>query len=191
MAKYGIVESTKLTEPCFDFESTVDVENGMLVVKGDLVEGERMVYEGGFPSAAQLATEKLYLVANPAWNYDTSSTINQNEEEYINKAGRAYRVYALKDTNRFKVTDYTIDPIDSNTPIAEGQFVVAQADKGKMKAVAATPTGVAFYGKVIAIDQSGFPFAIGSAGTPMGEYGYALNGVMNKVLVEVVRNDAV
>lgn len=90
MAKYGVVETTKITEPCFDVKATIDVENGWVVKKGDIVTGEKAIYKAEVPAT----TDEVYLVANSAWDYNDSSIINQNEENYINKSGKPFRVFS-------------------------------------------------------------------------------------------------
>ena len=73
---YMVAESTFLPKSvCFSLQSDTDVENGAIVGKGDLVEGETSVYE-----AETDYSTGMYLVLNPAWSYDTSRMVNQNEE---------------------------------------------------------------------------------------------------------------
>lgn len=181
MANYGVVYTTNLSG-CdnYSFQSAVAIENGSLVTKGNLVANEREIYEAVAPATATLATEKVYLVANPAWSYDDSYAKNQNEDQFINVAGNSFRVYELKANKRFKVTDYSITPIDGTTPVAVGQYVGLA--NGSMKPVAsvAKPAGSAFVGKIIAVDQTGFGYSVGSAGT--------VNTITKMVLIEVVAN---
>lgn len=92
MNEFMTVETTNVYGcPCFSLQSTVDVQNGAVVGKGDLVTGESSIY-----AALDDYSDGIYLVANPAWSYDTSRQVNQNEENYINKAGIPFRVYGLK-----------------------------------------------------------------------------------------------
>ena len=182
MAIYGRVETTLLpNSENYSFQTNTEIENGMVMNMGALVAGERSIYVGAIPTTATMANGEVYLVANPAWNYENPTATSRNEENFVNKADHPYKVYKLRKDNRFKVSDYTIDAIDGSTPIAVGQFVAPQNGSGKLKASTSAPT-TGFAGKVIAIDQSGFPFAVGSAGV--------LDGPFQMVLIQVLSNGA-
>ena len=49
MANYNVVETTKVSGRCFDFVYDKDIENGSLIAKGELVDGERNIYEAKIP----------------------------------------------------------------------------------------------------------------------------------------------
>ena len=102
---YGIFESTHITGRNFSFVSDIALENGMLVHKGELasdVQGTE-VYRAVVPTAATLtANEPVYVIGNPAWNYDTSSIVNQNEDKYFIPARKIFRVYQLNVTDKFE-----------------------------------------------------------------------------------------
>ena len=111
---YMVAESTFLPRSvCFSLQSDTDVENGAIVGKGDLVEGETSVYE-----AETDYSTGMYLLLNPAWSYDTSRMVNQNEENYINKAGIAFRAYRLEKDMKYKVYN-----LDLTTPFVVGAGV--------------------------------------------------------------------
>ena len=168
---YMCVETTFVPRSvCFSLQSESDVENGAIVGKGDLVDGETSVYEAETDYSAG-----MYLVANPAWSYDTSSLVNQNEENYINKAGVAFRAYRLEKDMKFKVYN-----LDLETPFAVGDGV--KFESGKY----AKDTGGSPKLKVVAVEDFGFPFCVGSQGTLNGNYGYAVGETMKKYTIEVV-----
>jgi hypothetical protein len=111
---YMVVETAFVPRSvCFSLQSASNIENGAIVGKGDLVEGETSVYE-----AETDYTDGMYLVANPAWNYETYRATDQNEENYINKAGVAFRAYRLEKDMKFKVYN-----LDLETPFVEGDHV--------------------------------------------------------------------
>ena len=171
---YGIFESTNINPGRnYSFVATVDLENGMLVHKGDLVAGSKDVYEAIIPTTASINAEPVYVVGNPAWSYDSSSIINQNEEEYIIKAGKVFRVYNLKATDKFAIADYGID----GTPVV-GQYVAPQNGSGKLAASASAPS-TAFVGKVIKIADMGYQYFVGQI----------VDQRTKKVIIEVVKND--
>ena len=151
-------------------QKDTDIENGAIVGKGDLIEGETSIYE-----AIDDYTDGMYLVANPAWNYEVYKATDRNEENYINKAGIAFRTYRLEKDMKFKVYN-----IDVDTPFAVGDGVKFEGGK-YVKDDGGTPKL-----KVVAVEDFGFPFCVGSGGTLNGDYGYAVGEVMKKYTIEVV-----
>lgn len=188
--RYGVVETTKITEICYDFvNDTTDIENGWVVKKGDIVTGERNVYTAEIPAA----TDEVYLVANPAWSY-TNIPSEQGEENFINVKKKVFRGYGLAPTNKFGVTDYTITDGDT---IAVGNYVGVDGTTMKLKNLGSTkPTGVGFYGKVTEIENTGIYPCINIAtvtspsGTPPTGGGEIV-AEGKKVIIEVVKNETV
>lgn len=168
---YMVAESTFLPRAvCFSLQSDTDIENGAIVGKGDLVEGETSVYE-----AETDYSTGMYLVLNPAWSYDTSRMVNQNEENYINKAGVAFRAYRLEKDMKYKVYNADVD-----TPFVKGDAVKFEGGK-YVKDEGGSPKL-----KVVDVEDFGFPFCVGSQGTLNGDYGYSVGEVMKKYTIEVV-----
>lgn len=168
---YMVCETTFVPRSvCFSLQSESDVENGAIVGKGDLVEGETSVYE-----AEAAYTDGMYLVANPAWSYDTSSVLNQNEENFINKAGVAFKAYRLEKDMKYKVYN-----VEASTPFAVGDGLKFESGK-YVKDEGGSPKL-----KVVAVEDFGFPFCVGSQGTANGNFGYAVGETMKKYTIEVV-----
>ena len=168
---YMVAESTVLPMSVWcSLLSDTDVENGAIVGKGDLVEGETSVYE-----AETDYSTGMYLVANPAWSYDTSSVLNQNEENFINKAGVAFRAYRLEKDMKYKVYN-----VDAAAPFAVGDGLKFESGK-YVKDDGGSPKL-----KVVAVEDFGFPFCVGSQGTANGNFGYAVGETMKKYTIEVV-----
>lgn len=170
---YMTVETTFVPRSvCFSLQGTADIENGAIVGKGDLITGETDVY-----AVKDDFSDGKYLVANPAWNYEVYKATDRNEENYINKAGVAFRTYRLEKDMKYKVSN-----LDLAEELAEGDAVTF-AD-GKYAKDATGDAGL----KVIHVEEVGFPFCIGSAGYDAGsEYGYAVGEVMKKYTIEVVK----
>lgn len=195
MANYNVVETTNLYgSKALSFQATSDIENGFLIAKGDLVTGEKEIYTANVPKA----TDEVYLVANPAWSYDDNKSTDQNEENFINKAGIAFRGRQLKKDNKFKVYSTGITPITTTDTdpvtkeIAVGQYVTVDGTTYKPKAVEAAPS-TGFVGKVVDIEEIGFPYCIGSIGQAVTvgkdvSMGYAADTRVTKVTIEVVKN---
>lgn len=182
MAKYNIVETTKVSGRCFDFIADVDIENGSLVATGDLVDGERNIYKAKIPAAG----DEVFLAANPAWDYDDSRTVNQNEDNFINKAGKPFRVYGLLAINhdKFGVEDYGIT-VNAGSEIAVGDYVTVDGTTMKIKDVGTTAPAATygFVGQVVEIEDYGFAYCTGTAGN--------VGTVGKKVIIQVIKNQTV
>ena len=170
---FMVAESTNLTGArIFSLQATKDIQNGAIVAKGDLVTGEKSVYK-----ADDYTTGDKYLVLNPAWSYDNNRMTDQNEENYVNKAGVSFRAYKLEKDMKFKISN-----------IAEtfniGDEIEYNATSGKYQV--GSSTGL----KVVDKEEVGFPYCIGSIGVKVvgdsgNEYGYATGAKTVKYTVEV------
>ena len=172
---YMVVETTLVDGArLFSLQSTKDLQNGAVVGKGDLVTGEREIY-----NALDDVTGGKYLVANPAWSYDDSRLVNQNEENYINKKGVAFRAYRLEKDMKYKISN-----IDETFSV--GDYVKYNATAGKYEKDSSNASGL----KVVAVEEVGFPYCIGSIGAKVvgdsgNEYGYATGAKTTKYTIEV------
>lgn len=172
---YMVVETTLVDGArLFSLQATKDIQNGAIVGKGDLVTGEREIY-----NALDDFSKGKYLVANPAWSYDDSRLINQNEENFINKANVAFRAYRLEKDMKYKI--YNIDET-----FVVGDYVEYNATTGKYEKDSSNASGL----KVVAIEEVGFPYCIGSIGAQVvgdsgNEYGYATGAKTTKYTIEV------
>lgn len=168
---YMVAETTFVPRSvCFSMQSDTDVENGAIVGKGDLVDGETSIYEAETDYSAG-----MYLVAHPAWNYEVYRSTDLNEENYINKAGVPFRTYRLEKDMKYKVYN-----LDLDTPFVVGDGVKFEGGK-YVKDEGGSPKL-----KVVAVEDFGFPFCVGSGGTLNGDYGYAVGEVMKKYTIQVV-----
>lgn len=172
---YMVVETTLVDGArLFSLQSTKDLQNGAVVGKGDLVTDEREVY-----NAIDDVTGGKYLVANPAWDYDDSRLVNQNEENYINKKGIAFRAYRLEKDMKYKI--YNVD-----ATFSVGNYVKYNAATGEYEVDGTNASGL----KVVAVEEVGFPYCIGSIGAKVvgdvgNEYGYATGAKTTKYTIEV------
>ena len=172
---YMVVETTLVDGArLFSLQSTKDLQNGAVVGKGDLVTGEREIY-----NALDDVTGGKYLVANPAFSYDDSRLVNQNEENYINKKGIAFRAYRLEKDMKYKISN-----IDETFSV--GDYVKYNATAGKYEKDSSNASGL----KVVAVEEVGFPYCIGSIGAKVvgdsgNEYGYATGAKTTKYTIEV------
>ena len=172
---YMVVETTLVDGArLFSLQATKDIQNGAIVGKGDLVTGEREIY-----NAIDEVTDGKYLVANPAWSYDDSRLVNQNEENCINKKGIAFRAYRLEKDMKYKISN-----VDETFSV--GDYVKYNATAGKYEKDSSNASGL----KVVAVEEVGFPYCIGSIGAKVvgdsgNEYGYATGAKTTKYTIEV------
>lgn len=187
MAIYGVAESTNITGKPMSFVYGANIENGSVVKKGAIMEGEREIYAAGIPAKG----DEVFFVANPAWSYK-NGTIEQNEDNYINVANKPFRVYTLLADNhdRFGLLDYGITPVTSGTEElapAVGDYIGVDGTSVKLKNLGATaPADAAdrgFIGKIVDINTYGCAIPTGTAGT--------ISTVAKMVVIEVIKNETV
>ena len=171
---YMVAESTNLTGArIFSLQATKDVQNGAIVGKGDLVTGETQIY-----NALDDYTGGMYLVLNPAWSYK-NDMIEQNEENYVNKSSVPFRAYRLEKDMKYKI--YNI-----KETFEVGDAIKYDAATGKYAKDADSAL------KVVAIEEVGFPFCIGSYGVQVtgdtnNEYSYTIGDKTIKYTIEVIK----
>ena len=175
---YGIFESTNIKGRNFSFQSPNDVENGTLVCRGPMITKD--IYQVAFPTAANMGTEKMFIVGNPAWSPDNSSIINQNENEFINKAGKAFRAYELLPNDKFTVADYSIDMGGTGDNIVVGNYITPSHNSGKLASTASDTAldTCAFVGRVVQVKPQGNEYYVGEN----------VNLRVRKVVIEVIQN---
>ena len=172
---YMVCETTNLSgAKIVSLQATKDLQNGSIVGKGDLVTGEKSVY-----TALDATTDGKYLVANPAWSYDNNRVTDQNEENYINKEGIAFRAYRLEKDMKYKI--YGIEETFAKDDEVEYDAASGKYQKG-------SDTGL----KVVDVEEVGFPYCIGSIGAKVvgdsdNKYGYATGAKTTKYTIEVTK----
>ena len=173
---YGIFESTLITGRNFSFVSDKDLENGMLVHRGDIVSTIKgnEVYQAIVPTAASISrNERVYVIGNPAWSYDDSSIVNHNEDKYFIPAGKIFRVYSLNASDRFGIADYGIE----GNPVDVGDYIRLLADSTKPESATALPAN-GFAARVIEVRDMGHEYWVGQL----------IDQRTRMIRVEVVRN---
>ena len=180
----GIAYTRKINGENFSFLHNADVENGTFVFKGDLVAGETQIYNALIPTTATLK-QKAYLVNDPAWSYDTSKSVNQNRENYVNVAGTAFRGYDINTTNKFDVSVYTIDGV-----VEVGNYVTLQNGNGRLIAGTAAPASATYglIGKIERFYEKGHFSPIDAGGDVDAALGYGLDGRIRYAVIEVIQN---
>lgn len=125
------------------------IENGNIVLLGDLESGSREIFKGDTPEASS-ALRDVVLIASPEVMYDERL---RNLDEYINEAGKISRGYRLHTHCEFSVTAEALDAA-SDDLLAVGSIVELQADT-KLKVVASATQGSTVVGKIFDINVVG------------------------------------
>lgn len=107
-----------------DEKVATEIENGNILKMGDLLDGEREIYEGSEPEGTE-ALEDIVLVASPELMYNEHL---HDLDEFINVAGKPARAYVLHEKDIFSVTEEALDDlVDSEESPAVGKGVAIQA----------------------------------------------------------------
>lgn len=180
MAKHSIVRLDKVkatrTGHLYSVEHTEDMDNGSVVVLGDLKTGETEIKEVIVPEGTD---EPLALIYQAELMYDETKISSRALENFYNPANVATRAYQLDTDDIYSVTTDGIDAIVSGEPVV-GNFLVAQAGSLKLKEVATVTGTEVFVGKVIDREKIGTGANVGQAGV--------ISRVMDLVVIEVKRN---
>ena len=126
-----------------------EIENGHVVKLGQLMEGEREVYEGSAPAKGD-ALGDLCLIATPELMYDERK---HDLKDFINEAGKICRGYRFHHADTFSLTADAFET--SLSEIAVGNIIELQDGEVKMKVVASATASTTTVGKIIAIEQAG------------------------------------
>lgn len=129
-------------------EIEAPIENGNIVLVGDLLTGERELHKATAP-AKDTPLEKLGLVATPEVLYDERQ---HRLDEFRNEAGDNVRIYYLHTGDEFGVT---LKALSAASDPAVGNLVELQAGDTKLKVVASATSQTTTVGKIIAIEKAG------------------------------------
>lgn len=184
---YGVAETTNISGKCFSMIYGDPIENGAVVKKGAIVDGEREIYTAEIPAKG----DEIFFVANPAWSYK-NGIMEQNEDNYINVANKPFRTYGLlaDHHDRFGVLDYSITPVTSGTDElapAVNDYIGVDGTTTKLKNLGTTAPADAdnrgFIGRIVDINTYGCAIPVGTAGT--------ISTVSKMVVIEVLKNETV
>ncbi len=144
----GTTDGTLLRSVRFyDGDKEAAIENGRVVLIGDLLDGQREVRKATAPAATS-PLNHIGLVAVPELMYDERK---RNLTEFINEAGENVRVYIPHVRDIFSVT---AEALDAAAAIAKGNLVELQAGT-KLKVVATATDKSTQVGKIVDIETVG------------------------------------
>lgn len=157
MANYGVIRLDNMSGTTdgtllrsvrfYDGDKEAAIENGRVVLIGDLLDGQREVRKATAPAATS-PLNHIGLVAAPELMYDERK---RNLTEFINEAGENVRVYIPHVRDIFSVT---AEALDAAAAIAKGNLVELQAGT-KLKVVATATDKSTQVGKIVDIETVG------------------------------------
>lgn len=157
MANYGVVRLDNMSGTTdgtllrsvrfYDGDKEAAIENGRVVLIGDLLDGQREVRKATAPAATS-PLNHIGLVAAPELMHDERK---RNLTEFINEAGENVRVYIPHVRDIFSVT---AEALDAAAAIAKGNLVELQAGT-KLKVVATATDKSTQVGKIVDIETVG------------------------------------
>lgn len=160
--KHVVAESSKLIATYGGahiynlIDKTSDIDNGKLLVRGELEPGYDQTYKALTPSEGDT---DLVLVLNPPLIYEEYTSMCQAEYNFYNAAGTILRCYSLVKGDVFTVSTEGITPADVNAGPVVGNHVTA--DGRDIKEVTTKPN-TGFVGKIIekVVQTNGFMYRI-------------------------------
>ncbi|MEG1562310.1 MAG: hypothetical protein RR365_01035 [Bacteroides sp.] len=135
----------------YDGSKAVAINNGTIVELEGLVDGEREIFKAKAPSAANLARNKIALVAAPEKDYDERK---KNLDEFSNPQGTPARAYILHDGDQFAITSDGFE-IGSGVTVAKGYVVELKSGSTKPVIVATATASTTKIGEVSDIETVG------------------------------------
>lgn len=130
----------------FNVMADFEIEQGSLVAIGDLVDGQREIYN---PAAVTDATtEKVALIASDEADYDPRKAM---WEDFTNEADYPAKAYELKENDVFTISE------DGFTGTPEvGKYLITSNNSLKGKIADDLTDGTAFAAKIIDLPKLGF-----------------------------------
>lgn len=157
MANYGVVRLDNMSGTTdgtllrsvrfYDNDKEAAIENGRVVLIGNLLDGQREVRKATAPAATS-PLNHIGLVATPELMHDERK---RNLTDFINEAGENARVYIPHVGGIFAVT---AEALDAAAAIAKGNLVELQ-DGTKLKVVATATDKSTQVGEIIDIETVG------------------------------------
>lgn len=126
-----------------DVENNMD--NGELVLVGDLIVAEREIYEAKTPTVED---KGVALIADVPLIYEQVTTAQGAEYNYYNEAGKATRAYELVKDDVYGVSVEAITPINVEAGVVDGNYVVNDGSR-RLKEVATLDGTEGFVGEIL------------------------------------------
>lgn len=143
----------------FDVVSDEVLENGMIGVLGELVDGEREVRKLAKPQ--DLEKGEIVLVASPEIMYDEYKRTDGALSKFKIEAGTVARAYTLAPTDIVSVSKDLVEALAGD--VVKGNVVTAKVGSYKFEEKASATTEK-FVAKIIGTEKIGRGIVIGQAG---------------------------
>lgn len=147
--KHIVAESTNL-QATYDAKHIFNVRAGANIDNGKLVNLDDMAWVDNeyFTMVQPTSTSRVGLILSVPIGPDERPKAATYEHNFYNGKDEIMRVYDLLVGDKFTVSENGITAIGTSTPLAKGQYIVA--DGYDLKAQAAKPaSSVAFYGEIV------------------------------------------
>jgi len=135
--------STKLGSLLRNAQQATAIENGSLVVLGDLVSGETDLYESG---AVTANTDVVYLVDGV--ELITSEETTKGLDDFENEADKAFRVRKPMVGDVFSISESMITAL-ANDQVVEGNVAETPATGNKLVEAASATAGASLVCKIV------------------------------------------
>ena len=185
---YPVVETSKIAAVrggghIYSLIAETNIANGSVGYVGALdtdVEGVE-TREYLEPATAILNTQKLVLIANPEWSYQTGMQY-QAPDQFVNPAGIPFRAFDLMAGDVFAISAEGLN--DPDDALAVGKYLIPADGENFLTVVDLADTeSQGFAAKIIATVQRGYGFSNANGAT--------FGSTKTMYLVEVMRNEIV
>lgn len=139
------VKATKVGHMYSLKDTEKNMDNGELVLVGDLIQGEREIYGVKTPA---LADKGVVLINTPALIYEQYTTLQGAEYNFYNGAGEVARGMELTKDDVYGVSIEAVTPIDEEDGIVVNNYVVNDGNR-KLKEVASLTGDEGFVGQIL------------------------------------------
>lgn len=130
----------------FNVMADSEIEQGSLVAIGDLVDGEREIYNAA--AVANATAEKVALIASDEVDYDPRKAM---WEDFTNEANYPAKAYELNENDEFTISE------DGFTGTPEvGKYLITSNNSLKGEIADDLNDGTAFAAKIIKLTTLGF-----------------------------------
>lgn len=130
----------------FNVMADSEIEQGSLVAIGDLVDGEREIYNAA--AVTDATAEKVALIASDEVNYDPRKAM---WEDFTNEANYPVKAYELKENDVFTISEDGF----TGTPEVD-KYLITSNNSLKGKIADNLNDGTAFAAKIIKLTTLGF-----------------------------------
>lgn len=143
--KHIVAESTNLqatydAKHIYHVQASADIDNGRIVNLDDCA----WVANEYFTMVQPTATSRVGLILSVPIGPDESPKAATYEHNFYNGRNEIMRVYDLLEGDKFTISE---NGIDGGAAVKKGAYIVA--DGYNLKAQAAKPTNVAFFGEIV------------------------------------------